>query len=315
MAPPKTYQDLDKLYEEASEAFETGHFRRARTLYLEVLRDCDDLIDQDYRVTIRELIGICCYKLDDFKAAARHNRRTLKLLAHGNNPKLVTLRHNLARDLSAIHNGDPSSGLESLEKAIALHRENLEILLGSEKREDELLETKYSLAFDLAELSKCAEYAKDVQLLLEEAGKLSRQVLQRREQESSNGPLTIQSRHNLAGVLFRQGKYPEAKILLLQNQKHINSLSSTGRKKNSELLQSTEGHLAACCEATKDISLSILQITDKPIKNCKRGKARTDDTSSASSPATPATPDIREQEESGGQLWTLPTDVVNNRGQ
>lgn len=315
-SPSKTFEDLEKLCDEAAAAFGEGRFKKARGLYLDALRTCDEIMGDGYRISIREYLGVSCYRLESFTEAEQHDRKTLQLLASRNDSdlKVITLRHNLARDLSAIHDGDPLKNLDKLEEAIVLHRQNLEVPQTSGKRKDQLLETKYSLAFDLAKLSKSSLDTEAAQGLLEEAASLDEQVLQAREQKKPKDPLTvrltIESRHNFASVLYRQKKYPKAKELFLQNLKDLDTLSSTDRKDIGALLQSTDRHLAACCEATKDISLSIARITAESKKSHKqkRGAKERDELSS----------DLSSWKESGGakkepdgKLWQLSVESTN----
>jgi tetratricopeptide (TPR) repeat protein len=315
-SPSKTFEDLEKLCDEAAAAFGEGRFKKARGLYLDALRTCDEIMDDGYRISIREYLGVSCYRLESFTEAEQHDRKTLQLLASRNDsdPKVITLRHNLARDLSAIHDRDLLKKLDKLEEAIVLHRQNLEVPQTSGKRRDQLLETKYSLAFDLAKLSKSSLDTEVARGLLEEAASLDEQVLQAREQKKPKDPLTvrltIESRHNFASVLYRQKKYSKAKELFLQNLKDLDTLSSTERKDIGALLQSTDRHLAACCEATKDISLSIARITTESKKSYKqkRGAKEREELPS----------DLSNWKESGGakkepdgKLWQLSVESTN----
>lgn len=314
-ASKKTFEDLDKLCDDASAAFEDDQFEKARTLYLEALSTCDGLMDEEYRISIRQYLAVSWYRLEDFKEAARHDRKTLELLVGGSSQKLVTIRHNLARDLSAVHDQTPSNSLDRLDEAIKLHRENLETLQKSNKRAEELLETQYSLSFDLAKLSKSSTDSGLAGRLLEEAANLDIKVLTAREKVDPKAPLTLQSRHNLASVLYHLKKYSQAKELFLRNQQFLDSMSSKEKKKHTVLRQSTDRHLAACCEATKDVNLSISRIAAEYERRHKSSKASNTKTKSPS-PITDEAVKLsaNSKAEPGGKLWNLSVENINING-
>ncbi|KAI5362552.1 Putative peptidase S8/S53 domain, tetratricopeptide-like helical domain superfamily [Septoria linicola] len=256
-------EDIDAVYDEATDAFDAGKLRRARDLYRKVLEAGEGDLDDEIRMVAREALGMCYYRLKNFGEAERCDRKSLMLLenastASGPDSEQVTrIRHNLARDLSAIHDTHASK-TSKLEEALLLHRQNLEARRISGNIDD-LWETQSSLAFDLSKFAKTCKDDAKARGVWQEAAAIGRDLTDTMKPmlEETDDNRLIEARHNYASVLFDLKRFQQAKDLFLVNEAVLQTLGSSKTDARGVTLPSIRRYLEACNEATMDLGASL----------------------------------------------------------
>lgn len=240
---------------QADDQYNARHYADAIPLYRKALQIGDKQMPVDERADALETLALCYFHLKNYDNAAKYNKAALLILeasAHygAQHEDAVRVRYGLARALSAVSASDLES-TKMREEAVVLHEKNLEIFKANDGDFD-VEETEQSLASVLVKLSRYAE-AKQIykKLLMAREGKAKNFIKDRN---------SLELKHNYAGVLYHLECYEESKQLLLQIQEAVSSLVESKQREFDFLTQSVDRYLAACIEATGDVSLGVSRI-------------------------------------------------------
>lgn len=247
--------ELFQLYNEAVEEFDAGRYSDALPYYEKVLRLGMNKMTLDDRIHVRDTLGKSYFLLERYVDAARHDRDTLATLESSamygtTHETTVEIRHRLARALSNLSPQHPSY-LKRLEKAVSLHKQNLEAKKSSGNQESKS-ETLHSLASVLCKLSRYSE-----------AEPIYRQLHKAKSKDSGQATYfeSLKLQHEHASVLYHLERYKESKLLLLDIQRAIPAVARSCKPELDPLIRSVDRYLAACIEATNDLNLGVERAT------------------------------------------------------
>lgn len=99
----------------------------------------------------------------------------------------------------------------------------------------------------------------------------------------------LEVKHNYAGVLYHLKPYEKSKHLLLQIQNAVLLLTVPEQREMDSLTQSVDRYLAACIEATNDVSLGVSRVVASVLKRTQDlpDSRREDPTSTSTFPDRP----------------------------
>lgn len=147
-----------------------------------------------------------------------------------------------------------------MDEAVSIHEKNLEILQTND-RHPKVAQTQQSLASLFVKLSK-----------YEQAERIYKNLLLATESKSRDprDRSTLEVKHNYAGVLYHLERYEESKQPLLQIQNAVMTLDASEQREMDPLTQSVDRYLAACIEATNDVSLGVSRVVASVLKRTRK---------------------------------------------